>query len=139
MNLKKVDIIWLRSSIRVKNTYLSSSPKVHGVWENKVFTGEDFRKAVFLVKTWVQLKPEHEGIIQRRWQNGDILGSLLCSTDIFIYPSARTSLSYYSFIMIFAEQILSLSYLEISWLFWCFCFSTLILKLNWQIVQNKTC
>lgn len=49
MNLKKVYIIWLRSSVRVKNTYLSSSPKVHGVSENKVFTGEDFRKAVFLV------------------------------------------------------------------------------------------
>ena len=31
MNLKKVDIIWLRSSIRVMNTYLLSSPKVHGI------------------------------------------------------------------------------------------------------------
>lgn len=70
-NLKRADIIWPRSNVGVGKTHISSSLKVHGVWENKVSAGQNFRKLCHQQITRVQLRPEDEGITQRRYCSED--------------------------------------------------------------------
>lgn len=74
-NLKTTDIIWPRSNTGVGKTHLSSSLQVHGVWENKVenkiSAGQNFTKLCHWQITRVQLRPQDEGIIQRRYWSED--------------------------------------------------------------------